>query len=298
VQQPLVVVVGGANLDIKAHSKRPVEPGTSNPGATAIAPGGVGRNIAEALARLGTPTALVAAVGTDLFGDRVLDATASAGVDVGAVRRIAGPTGTYTAVLDADGELVAAVSDMAATEQLAPADIDAVASTIAGARLVVLDGNLAAATLDRAADVAHGAGVPVLVEPVSVPKARLLAPLLRAGRPVFVATPNEDELAALGGLAGLHERGVECVWVRQGAAGSTWHDGSGSATIAAVPVAEVLDVTGAGDAMLAGFCHALLAGATPVEAAAYGHAAAALTIASPHTVRPDLTDALVRSLLP
>ena len=61
---------------------------------------------------------------------------------------------------------------------------------------------------------------------------------------------------------------------------------------------EVLDVTGAGDAMLAGFCHALLAGATPVEAAAYGHAAAALTIASPHTVRPDLTDALVRSLLP
>ena len=47
-----------------------------------------------------------------------------------------------------------------------------------------------------------------------------------------------------------------------------------------------------------GFCHALLAGATPVEAAAYGHAAAALTIASPHTVRPDLTDALVRSLLP
>ncbi len=90
----------------------------------------------------------------------------------------------------------------------------------------------------------------------------------------------------------------ECVWVRRGADGSTFSDGSGSAAIAAVPVSEVLDVTGAGDAMLAGFCHALLAGATRVEAAAYGHAAAALTVASPHTVRPDLTDALVRSLLP
>ena len=49
--------------------------------------------------------------------------------------------------------------------------------------------------------------------------------------------------------------------------------------------------------MLAAFCHALLDGAEPAEAAAYGHAAAALTVASPHTVRPDLTDRLVRSLL-
>ena len=298
MQQPWVVVVGGANLDIKARSNRAVEAGTSNPGVTGLAPGGVGRNVAEVLARLGTPTGLVAAVGTDTFGDRVLEATASAGVDVQGVRRIDGATGTYTAVLDADGELVAAVSDMAATELLAPADVDATAAVIAGARLVVLDGNLAGATLDRAAELAHAAGVPVVIEPVSVPKARVLAPMLRSERPVFVATPNADELAVLGGLAALHERGVECVWVRRGADGSTFSDGAGSTEIAALPVAEVQDVTGAGDAMLAGFCHALLAGATPVEAAAYGHAAAALTVASPHTVRPDLTDALVRSLLP
>jgi len=292
------VVVGGANLDVKAHSSRPVVAATSNPGTTTLAPGGVGRNIAEALARLGTPTALVAAVGTDAFGDRVLEATATAGVDTSGVRRTAERTGTYTAVLDADGELVAAVADMAATEELSPADVDAAAEVIAGARLVVLDGNLAAATLVRAAELAQAAGVRVVVEPVSVPKARLLAPLFAVERPVFVATPNDDELAALGGLAALHERGVECVWVRHGADGSMLSDGSGSISIPAVPVAEVLDVTGAGDAMLAGFCHALLAGASPAEAAAYGHAAAALTVASPHTVRPDLTDDLVRSLLP
>ena len=61
--------------------------------------------------------------------------------------------------------------------------------------------------------------------------------------------------------------------------------------------AEVADVTGAGDAALGAFCHALVLGAGPVEAARYGHAAAALTVASEHTVRPDLTDALVRTLL-
>ena len=49
-----------------------------------------------------------------------------------------------------------------------------------------------------------------------------------------------------------------------------------------------IDVTGAGDAMLAAFCHRLLAGASLTDAAAYGHEAAALTVASPHTVLPDL----------
>lgn len=292
------MVVGGANLDVKAHSARPVVPATSNPGTTTLAPGGVGRNVAEALARLGTPTALVAAVGVDAFGDLVLEATAGAGVDVSGVRRIDARTGTYTAVLDADGELVAGVADMVATGLLAPTDVEAAARAITGARLVVLDGNLAPATLDRAFDLAVGAGVPVVLEPVSVPKARLLAPLLRADRPVFLATPNSDELTALGGLAALHEHGVERVWVRQGARGSVLSEGSGETAIPAVAVERVVDVTGAGDAMLAGFCHALLAGAATAEAAAYGHAAASLTVASEHTVRPDLTDPLVRSLLP
>ena len=51
-----------------------------------------------------------------------------------------------------------------------------------------------------------------------------------------------------------------------------------------------MDVTGAGDAMLAAFCHRLMAGATLADAAAYGHEAAAVTVASPHTVVPDLRD--------
>ena len=94
----------------------------------------------------------------------------------------------------------------------------------------------------------------------------------------------------------MHDRGVELVWVRLGAEGSLLSTREEQTRLPSVPT-EVVDVTGAGDAMLAGFCHALLAGAGTTEAAAYGHGAAALTIASPHTVRPDLTDRLVRSLL-
>ncbi len=53
-------------------------------------------------------------------------------------------------------------------------------------------------------------------------------------------------------------------------------------------------MTGAGDAMLAAFCHGVLSGDDPVTAARLGHVAAALTVAVPDTVRPDLTEDLLR----
>jgi sugar/nucleoside kinase (ribokinase family) len=303
-----VVVIGGANVDIKAACSRAPVPATSNPGTTVIAPGGVGRNIAENLARLGSPVHLVAAVGADALGDQILAATALAGVGVDRVRRDAPSTGTYVAVLDAGGALVVAVAAMAATDALSPEDVDDARGLISGAALLVLDGNLASETVGAALDLAAAAGVPVVLDPVSVPKAGRLADRLRPGRPVHLVTPNEGELAALTGrpvetpdqlLAAariLHDSGVEQVWVRLGDRGSVLSGPDGIQTFPATAT-EVVDVTGAGDAMLAAFCHAVLGGAAPAEAAAYGHAAAALTVASPHTVRPDLTDRLVEALL-
>jgi pseudouridine kinase len=291
---PLVVVVGGANLDVKARSARPVVAGTSNPGTVVRTPGGVGRNIAENLARLGSRVALLSAVGSDPDGEWLLGETAVAGVDVSTVSRTAHGTGTYAAVLDADGELVVSVSDMAAVDAIDPEQVEAGRALLASAALVVLDGNLAAATVDRALDLARELGVRALFDPVSVPKAARLAALLRADRPMFAVTPNAAELAALAGteqgaVMRLHERGVEVVWVRRGLDGSLLSSPSGVVELPALAV-EAVDVTGAGDAMLAAFCHRLLAGADLADAAAYGHRAAALTVASPHTVRPDLRE--------
>ncbi|MCW2793913.1 MAG: PfkB domain protein [Nocardioides sp.] len=308
-ERPAVVVVGGANMDVKARSTRPAVAATSNPGTGSMAPGGVGRNIAENLARLGTRTHLVAAIGSDALGDQLLAATSAAGVHVEHVRRSARATGTYTAVLDASGELVVAVADMTATDELGPDSVNAARDLVTTAGLLVLDGNLAPETLAFALDLATQAGVRTVLEPVSVPKAAAVAHLLGVERPLFALTPNRDELTALTGLpartdkqlrtaaAALHARGVTHVWVRLGERGSLLSSPGGATYLAAVD-AEVRDVTGAGDAMLAAFCHALLRGDEPAAAAAYGHAAAALTVASTQTVRPDLTERLVRSTTP
>jgi pseudouridine kinase len=277
---PLVVVVGGANVDVKARTTAALVSGTSNPGTVVRTPGGVGRNVAENLARLGSRVALVSVIGSDPDGDWLVEETAAAGVDVASVLR-GGETGRYVAVLDTGGELVAGVSDMVATDAVVPEVLDH--DLLRSAALVVVDGNVPAPTVDAVLAL----GVRVVIDPVSVAKAARISPLLSGKRSVFAITPNADELAALGSVADLHARRVEVVWVRRGAAGSLLSTPDGDVSLTA-PAVSPVDVTGAGDAMLAAFCHRLLEGASLADAAAYGHEAAALTVASPHTVVPDL----------
>lgn len=303
-ESPGAVVIGGANMDLKARSAAKATGRTSNPGHGSMAPGGVARNIAENLARLGNRVHLVSVVGRDALGETLLGHTGAAGVRLEHVARTDLATGTYTAVLDADGELIVAIADMAATAELGPAHVQEARDAIASAGVVVVDGNLRRDALEHALDLA--AGVRTIFEPVSVPKAAALKDVL--DERVHAVTPNRDELAALTDLPtktdkqvrtaarALHERGIELVWIRLGERGSLL---SGPDDVIEIPAVTTVveDVTGAGDSMLAAFCHVLLDGGTPEQAARFGHAAAALTIASPHTVRPDLTPRLIRSAL-
>ena len=304
-ESPGAVVIGGANMDLKARSAAKATSRTSNPGHGSMAPGGVARNIAENLARLGDRVHLVSVVGRDPLGENLLRHTAAAGVRIEHVARTDRPTGTYTAVLDADGELIVAIADMDATAELGAEVLQSARDVIANAAVLVVDGNLGPAALDHALDLA--AGVRTIFEPVSVPKATGLKDAID-GR-IYAVTPNRDELAALTdqptrtdqqvrtATAALHRRGVELVWVRLGERGSLLSTTDEQIEIPASPTV-VEDVTGAGDAMLAAFCHVLLEGGSPEHAARFGHAAAALTIASPHTVRPDLTPQLITKALP
>lgn len=318
-----VVVVGGAVLDTKLRTAGSPVLATSNPGTASWTAGGVGRNIAENLARLGSPTVLLTAIGDDLAGESVIGRTAAAGVECRHVIVSSHPTGTYAAVLDDAGDLLIAVADMRATDELTVADLAVLPTVLAGADTLVVDANLDATVIRWLLAEARDAGVRSVFEPVSVAKATLAAPVFDGSVPVHTVTPNVDELGALVGAAvadtdegilaaadRLHRRGVEHVWVRRGARGSllsvsgpdtTAPGPLGEPTARTVrvgaPAVEVADVTGAGDSMTAGYVHALLGGADVVEAARYGQAVAALTCASSDTVRTDLTPALVAAHL-
>ena len=101
-----VMVVGGCNLDIQGIPAKQGQPGDSLPGQVAMTPGGVGRNIAENIARLGHDVRLVSAVGEDDAGQQLLTATAEAGVDISAIKAFPGHRSpVYLSILDSEHEL-------------------------------------------------------------------------------------------------------------------------------------------------------------------------------------------------
>ncbi|MFO1034307.1 MAG: carbohydrate kinase family protein [Hyphomicrobiales bacterium] len=278
-----IIVFGGANIDIKAKSTAPNLLGTSNPGEVSLASGGVGRNIAHNLARLGAEVAFVSVVGDDAHGEEVLAATSAAGVDISRVQRTHLPTGAYVALLDHDGEMITAMNDMRAIDELKPSDVRAHAEVIAAARFVVADCNLRQDTLSALAGMARGK---LVVETVSVPKSRKLMALLAEG-PVFLASPNFDQVEALAGtrdiadaFAFLHGKGLENAVLHAGAEGAFVSDGADVEHVDAQPPARIVDVTGAGDASVAGLVFGLYEGLSLADAAALGQQLAGRVIGS------------------
>ncbi|MFC4455000.1 carbohydrate kinase family protein [Deinococcus sonorensis] len=287
------LVIGGINADLKSQTLAPPQLHTSNPAHSRMTPGGVARNVAENLARLAVAVRLLGAVGRDPLGDAVLQQTGAAGVDVSGVLRLSGPTGTYTAVLDHHGELLIGLAAMQLTDQLTPERVGSWRSQVAGAALLVLDANLPSATLLLLLDAARQAGVPALLDPVSAPKA---APLRGQLSGLYLITPDRAELEALTGepdpdraARQLLEQGVQHVLLTQGRAGSRLYvHGQPAPLQTGAPEARVRDVTGAGDALLAGLCAGLLRGLALPDALHLGHRCAARTVESEYTVRPDL----------
>ena len=211
-----VVVVGGMVLDVQASPGPGASllRGTTTPGTVRQTPGGVGRNIAEGLFRASPPGApppfLLSVVGDDLAGGALLEAWRNLGHTLSAagVRVCAGAaTPAVAAVLDAGGEVAAAVADCDTVEAFLDVPwIQAHAARIAAARVVVLDGNCAPAALAAAVAAARAPNETrrrkkedaplVWFEPVSVAKAARVFEASVA-REVDVVSPNLAELRAM-----------------------------------------------------------------------------------------------------
>jgi len=292
-----VFVIGGANVDIKGRASAAFVPGSSNPGEVTVSAGGVGRNIAESLARLGVSVSLVTALGNDANGQLLRRRCAAARVDLSHALTVAAPTGSYLAVLDERGEMVSAISDMRAMEELT---MDDIANTpLCEADMLVADCNLSDSCLDWLCEFSAKNDLPLVIEPVSVPKARKLLAFRRRA-PVFAVTPNAQQLMALAGpgedaVRKLHALGFANVVLHQGRDGALASDGTHVTKIDAEPVTAIADVTGAGDAAVAGLVFGILEGMSLADAARLGQRAAAIKLSSAQSVASGLSrDRLLR----
>jgi pseudouridine kinase len=294
-----ILCIGAANLDRKLRAAGPLAMGSSNPASAVESFGGVARNIAENLARMGAKVGLITAVGKDSSGSALLAHADGAGIDThGCLRLDDAASGTYTALLDHDGQMVVALADMALYDRITPALLDLRRQQRAGAALIVADLNLSRDAIASLQRDAAGDGVDLVIVAVSEPKMNRLPASLRGVRLLIL---NRGELGArLGrGLDGeaelaaacreLQAQGAQDVIVTLGPRGVLFTTPNGGVERLAAPPAKVVDVTGAGDAFAAAVCLSLQNGGTDLALACRrGLQLAALTIECRETVSPQL----------
>ena len=277
-----VLVIGGANVDVKAKTSAVHIPRTSNPGLVSIKAGGVARNIAHNLARLGANVGFLSVIGMDAFGDMLISETKKAGVNTDAIIRTNQTTGSYVAMLDEKGELITAVSDMGLLSLLIPKTIEQNKDLIMANKHIILDCNLSEETLNELAVLTSGH---LIIEPVSVAKSQKLRNLLGKHK-IYLATPNLDQIEALTGTREipaaaktLHKMGLQNIVIHAGEQGAYVSDGN---EITHVPstAKTIVDVTGAGDAATAGLISGLIKNLPLAKAAEIGQIMAAKVIAS------------------
>jgi pseudouridine kinase len=293
-----ITVVGGANIDITGISAAPLRKGDSNPAKVHLSGGGVGRNIACNLARLGADVVFVSAIGDDGFGKLLRDSMAESGLDDSAlIARKGLATGLYMALMEPTGEMFIAVNDMEAVESLGPADVEALGGRIGASDLVALDANLRPDTLEALARLAARYKVPLMADAVSVSKAGRLRAILpslalfkanRAEAAALAGFPLDTDDALREGCRGILDGGAARVYLTLGAQGSCCCSGDGFFRQPLLPAALV-NVNGAGDAFAAGAAYSFCLGRTPGENAVFGAACAALTVESGDGVSKTLT---------
>ncbi len=299
-----VVGVGAANVDVHGQSRRAIVMRDSNPGYMATSVGGVTRNILENLARQGLSVALLSAVGDDLYGDKIVRDSASAGIDMTHVRHRPGAvSSSYIAILDEQGDMLLGMSDMRIIENLPAAYLDENSALLRAAEAIVCDACLPLPLLDHLVSEAAG-GTPVLIDPVSTAYARQMAPI--AGK-FYAMKPNVMELGVLSGLPtqteaqieraceALLARGVQRIAVSRGEKGCYYADAEGKRLFRSLrPVLQMVNATGAGDAFMAGFTHGLVDGMPVEQMLDYALASGITAIESMTTINPAMSDALVQ----
>ena len=292
-------------MDIAATAAHALTAGESIPGRVRHAPGGVARNVAENLARLGHAVRLVSAVGDDLLGQSLLQATHSAGVDVEGCFVLPGrASGAYVSLQGADGEMALAVNDMDIMDALTPERLAVHAAQLRDACAIVLDCNLPPAALQWL--FAQPRKGPVFADAVSSVKAARLRPWLaqvhtlkvdRAEAQALCGMPVQSLEQARSAAAWFVDQGVRLLALTLGAQGVCWHAANRASGLQAAPAVQVVNASGAGDALLAGLVHAHMAGDAPKQALPFAMACAALTLGSEAANHPEMSVAAVRALM-
>ena len=249
----MIVCLGDLLLDVIVRAPQPLAAGADTAVETRVTSGGQAANVASWVAELGEPVRFIGKQAEDAAGALVRSLLDARGVQL-AGPRADGTTGVVVSLVGEDGERSMA-TDRGVAPELREDELDP--AWLAGCRWLHLSGYslladpiagaaLAAGRLARA----DGASVSVDLSSWSAIRARGPAVFRESLEELApdVVFANEPEWELVGGAYGLGETAV----VKRGSRGVIVHGPDGSEEHTAVG-SEVVDTTGAGDALAAGF---------------------------------------------
>jgi ribokinase len=284
-----IVVVGSLNLDLVASVPRmPVVGETITGLEFSMYPGGKGANQAVAAARLGGETVMIGRVGDDDFGRQLHATLAEEGIETHCIEKSASSSGSAVIMVTPAG-LNSIVVIPGANYSLAPEDLELYRNEFSQAAIILSQLEVRLDTVVQLAGIAAELGVAFVLDPA--PARELPSQLFEN---VTWLTPNESEtkffLRSLGSdteltRESLHavaeqllNTGVRNVIIKLGSQGVFLAGRDVKPTFLPSFTVDAIDTTAAGDAFNGGFAYALATGMTPIKAAQFACAVAAISV--------------------
>ncbi|OLO37016.1 sugar kinase [Alkalihalophilus pseudofirmus] len=292
-EESAIMCIGGANTDRKARTNQEVRLYSSNPVKITEVCGGVARNFAENLSRLGCSTALMTCVGDDKEGEWILRETKSQGVDISQVWVLPTErTGTFITLLDINGESIVSMADMNIYEKLTISMFEEKWSYIVASKAVFLDTNIPEDCINYLIKRCKDENIPIYIDTVSSAKARKL-PLQLDGVELLIANCQEAEALAEIKIESIKDcqfacekikqRGVQKVIITMGDQGVYYFSTEESGHLPPFKT-DIIDVTGAGDAFAACTIYGIMNEQSLFNTCQLGLAGAVLTLQTEESI--------------
>ena len=303
---PYILVLGASIVDIFGFCGRSYAQRDSIPGHIKISFGGVCRNIAENLARVGVNTQFISTLGDDENGKSILEHSRKLGYNMENSLFLEGEsTPTYLAILNHQGEMESAVVDMESLNKMDERFVDEKHEVFENAEYTIVDSDNPV-LLEYILKKYQGKSKFIL-DPVSAKKARKIRHLIKYFHTI---KPNRFETEALCGFkietnddlrkAGKFfiEQGVKNVFISLDADGIYYITSEGEeGTLACCEPIDVKNVTGAGDSFVAGIGYGYMNNLNIKDTIKYAVAMSIITITHEETINPKMSHELVKDLV-
>lgn len=301
---PYILVIGASIIDITGFSAVKYRSHNSNPGCIKVSMGGVCRNIAETIARLGVPTKFISALGDDDHGRSIHEHSKFIGYDMSDSLFLSqASTPTYLAILNEKGEMVSAIVDMWSLNQMDAGFIDTKADIIKNASYTFVDANNPK-LLEHILKTYYGQTKFVL-DPISAVKAESIKHLMHYFHTV---KPNRFEAEAILGYpldndVALHRaaddflaKGIVNVFISLDENG-IFYANKNSRGILTAKGSKVVNVTGAGDSFVAALGYCYLNALSLLDTVKFAMSASLLTISHESTIHPDMSTIKINEIM-